>query len=225
LDRTSEEKRLVEQATLEGVLSVPRALRVTLLDTEEDGTLFVFGYDGEREGQCTFQNAFEAANAFLDARSPRALLRIFRKYGPLTNSKFPTKQVRLGVVLHCQRLWRHFRDGSISFEQVSILDGGLKSETRGYEEWTTRLPQLQPIWGEPLVLEAQCKDLLHALNLTLFADKLSSIERLYCRLESCRAPFTRRKGEKRFFCVTEHGTKFHQAKYKRKTQLADKSST
>jgi hypothetical protein len=212
----------IEQAAVEGVLEVPRSLKVSLLDSEEDGAVFRFAYTAE-DG-FVHRDPFEAANEFLDARSSRALLKVFRKYGPLTNSRFPTKQISLSVVVQYQSFWRRFRDGSISFEKISILDKGLRSNTAGAEEWTTRLPVLQPIWGEPLILEAQCDDLLHALNLALFADKLLSIERLYCRLESCRAAFTRKKGEQRFFCTTEHGSQFHKAKYKlsHKAEIAER---
>lgn len=207
--------RLIEQARMDGVLVVPADLEVTMVNSEHEGTQFHFRYDPDPEAKKRLEDPFEAANAFLDASTSEDLLKVFRRCGPLTNDTFPTRQISLELATTHQLGYRALGAGAISFKKMSIVDRGLRSNTSGIERWASRLPVMQPLWGQPLTLEAHCVDLLEALNLSLFSAKLQSLERLYCKLESCRKPFTRKAGEIRYFCKPEHGTEFHQTKYKK----------
>jgi hypothetical protein len=185
----------LDNVTIRSFLIPERAYDVTFVDTPDGTSEFLFA--PREDLKPATGDAESAAKAFLEARTPASLLRVFRRFGPLRHWM---GSLSLTDAKNWQKLFQTLGSSQLTYEQMcSLRKDMIEMQAQNVHFDFLKLPQLSAEWTSPLRILAVCADLMEAVAVSLFLDRANSRLWRLCEWKPCGKLFVRQRGSKKKF--------------------------
>jgi hypothetical protein len=185
----------LDNVAIRSFLIPERAFDVTFVDKPGGPSEFLFAPKADLKPPT--EDAQSAAKAFLEAKTPASLLRVFRRFGPLRKwmDDLPLKDAK-----NWQRLFQTLGSSQLTYEEMcSLRRETVQMQAENAHFDFLRLPEFHAEWTSPLRILAVCEDLMEAVAMSLFLDRANSRLWQLCEWKPCGKLFVRQPGSKQKF--------------------------